>query len=750
MHIRRNNLIILLITFLICQQICSGQEKASQPSNKTDTQQLSEEQLKINRDALLENKSEQIRIQAATLILADESEAARKIILETLKKEKNAPARMAVCKALSKTRTEKKTIKNKDDFVIPLLSILITSNDTAEVKLAAEALLIFDYSQIADKIELVAKAPSSPINARLNAIYALRLQPDMRATIELIKLVDDPDTQVSASASKALQSLGIFVGEEAEIREKIIEELESKGEEKFLRERLIQQELNKDKLEEKIDFWRERYLALLDNNYNSITEDTSRGRFLSELLNERESAVRLWALDKVDKWRAGPGPKPNMLTEVGHSLIKLISDENEEVRLKTAKLLPLIGELDTAGPLAEQFKTETNQDVKSELLAALGWACYYSFLQNASIKIPPELKKQTLKWAEEYLADADSNKARVGAEVIRKLLEHDGLSEGEVSRYLGLLAKRYTEQKKEQADELCSELLVAMARLCGQSVYKEKAAEIFRPLFEEALQSKTDSLREASVDGLIYINKSSALQRLRRDFIKDQNPGIRKKIIELAESVGGKDDLVWLSEKIGTNAESNSAWQAMLKIFKRSDVETLEKWLVRLDAKLKEGKLSEEQMLSLLETAEGKVAAEKKTKMLRDIELKMARLYKKNGDYERAAKYYGAVLNINSGQDKREKESILAELLEVYLRWPKIEQAKELINNRLLEEDLSADSQLINTIDFYFGNPPAGNDPNSLVESLSQLQIPEKRPKWTEQIQKWSAQFNKPQDTVRD
>ncbi len=743
MHIKRINLFAILIIFLIFGPICPSEEKTKQPVAQAGTQQLSEGQLNINRLALQENKDENIRLQAASLILEDDSEAARGILLETLKMEKNTAARIAVCRALSKSRTEKREIKKKEDFVIPLLSILVTSQETSEVKLAAEALLIFDYSQISTKLNMIAADASSPLNARLNAIYALRLRSDIDAIIQLIRLAGDAEPSVAAEAEKALQSVGISVGRDAESRERIIQELQSKGKEKFLQERLVQQKLNMDNLEVKIRFWRERYLALLDTSYGAITEDTERGRFLSMHLGDAEAAVKLWALDKVSKWRAGTGPKSNIPAELGPSLIKLISDADRAVRLKTAILLPVIGELDSAGPLAEQFKIETDPEVKEEILTALGWACYYGSLPNASIKVSGELIRQTLQWAQEFLAGSNSKKAIRGSEVIGKLLENANLSETEVTQYLGLLASRYIEQNNKGVNELCGELLGVMSRLCSKGVNKERAADVFRPLFEDALKSESDTLRQAAVDGLIYINKPAALARLGRGFNNDENPAIRKKIITLAEEIGGREDLVWLSEKIGSNSESKPAWQAMLKIFKRTDIETLGSWIDRLDARQKEGKLLAEQMLLFLETAEAKTAAEKNAQMLRDIRGRMAGLYESSGNYERAAQYYGILLNSNPEPDEKEKEVLLAELLDVYLSWPNIEQAEQLINNRVLAGDLEPGSQFINTIEFHLINPSAIDDANSLLELLCRMEIPQDRPKWSEQIQKWSVQFIK-------
>lgn len=70
-------------------------------------------------------------------------------------------------------------------------------------------LLLFEYEQISDGLEKIVTDTSLPANARLNAMYALRLQPDMKAVISLINIVGDTNKQVAAAAEQTLKSLGI-------------------------------------------------------------------------------------------------------------------------------------------------------------------------------------------------------------------------------------------------------------------------------------------------------------------------------------------------------------------------------------------------------------------------------------------------------------------------------------------------------------------------------------------------------------
>jgi len=735
--------LIILSVIIISGSNCSAQEEKAAAEVQAKAETPPDSQLEINRLSVLEGKSEDIRIKAAGLILADESEAARKVLTDIMKDEKNQGARTAVSKALSRTRTEKQQIKNKADFIDPLISILVTSEDAGEVKVAAEAMLVFDYGQISAQLERTAGDKASPIKARLNAIYALKLQPDMRATIQIIRLVDDSDKQVAAEGEKTLKSLGIQYGRNAADRENIIKELESKGEEKFLQERLIWQESNMEKVDAKSKLWRERYLAALDKLYKPVTDDAVRGKFLAEYLSDKEYEVRLWAINKVYEWWVGTEPGTNLLVDLGPTLIKLISDPDREVRLKTATLLSLISKLDTAAALAEQFKVESDDDVKTELFVALGWSCYYATLPNASIKVSPELRRQTLNWAKGYLSEKGSQKVQKGAEVIKKLLEQNGLTDAEVDEYLGLISKRYAEQKNSGEDGLCAELLGTMASICGQSVYREKAVNLYRPLFDEALNSQSELIIQRAADGLISIDKNAALKRLRNDFINYKSIEVRQKLIELADAVGSKEDLVWLSEKTGTGAESKPAWQAMLKIFKRSDAETIEMWFKQLQARSADNKLTDEQMLSFLETAEGKISAEKKDSLLRNIQEQMAGLYKKRADYERAAKYYGILLKSNPPLNDKEKETYMGELLDAYLKWNNIESARQLITNRLLASDIDAGSPLANTIGNYFSSLTADSDPNVLLGPLKQIKTNEERPFWTAQLKKWSEQYKR-------
>ncbi len=749
MSTKRLYLIILMLA-IGCQQAGIGTNTpafAANATNGASAKAKPDEQWDINKNALLEGPSEQIRIKAATFMLGSENPLARKILIEALVQTKNSAARMAVCKALFQTRSSETEIKNKEDFIQPLLGVFATEI-ADEAQLAADATLIFEYDKIGELLENITTDTSKPVKMRLNAIQALKRQPDMEATIRLIRLVDDPEKPVSAEAEKALHSLGIPVGENYWTREQNISELRSKGKDEFQREWMIRQEAQMRKMRLELNSWRKRYLSALGKLYDDISDDAVRGKFLAEHLGSSEAVTKLWALEKVHQWRVASGTSKLPTDELGPILVNLISDPDRDVRLKTAGLSSL-RVMNSAQQLLTQLESEPDEQVKVELLDALGGACSFALLPSSPVKISPEIRKKALELAAKYLSEEDAGKARKGAEVIRKLLEPEGLEPEELDGYLGLLVKRYNQQKKKPDGALRGELLSAMAGLCTQgSAAKAKAATLFGPLFIEALRDETAFVRETAVDGLIYIDKASALKRLRKDiFINDRSEILRKKLIDLAGGVGGKEDLTWLAEKIGSNSEGGLAWQAMLKIFDGSDSAILNEWMDKFIPQSSKTKLSDGQKIAFLKKAEVKAAGENRTEMRNDVRENLAELYKRIGQFERAADYFDRLYK--AARTAKEKEAILPNLLDAYLRGSKVELAAELVGTCLVKGDLGPDNAVLVSIDNYLSKPPPGADPNAVLKALSGVKLSGSRPKWQEWLKNQTERLGKGKETEK-
>jgi HEAT repeat protein len=738
MSIKRLSVVVFVL-LVGCQQATVNGDKPVETSGPAVSATEPDRQLQINKNALLEGSTEQIQLDAATILLQSDDGKARKVLLEVLRQSENTAARTVVCKALSQARSNREPIRNKGDFLQPLLEML-TAEDSTQSKLAAEAMLIFDYEQVGKPLQTIADDGTAQAKSRLNAIYALRLQPDMRAIITLIELLDDPDKQVSSEAEKTIRSLGIPVGKNLQDRRQIIGELRRKGRDVFLRDWLLRQEEQVRRLESEAQLWQKLYLDSLDEIYEGLENDDAKAKFLAEKLNDPKVSVKLWAMEKVSQWRVGTRAKlPS--DEIGALLVNLVSNENRDVRLKTARLLSLMGEIDSASKLLAQIKVEQDDEVKTELFVALGGACYYAFLPNSGIKIAPEIRKQTLEIAAQYLASDDDKKAQKGAEVIKKLLEQDGLALNEVENYLGLLAQKYEQQKNNDSGVLRGELLSYMASLCAQSVYKAEAARRFEALFEQALKDDAGLVREAAMDGLIYTDKTKALELLRTDFVNDDSAAVRKKLTDLAAEVGGPDDLQWLVGKIGAKADGEQTWQTMLKIFKRSDWPVLNNWMAKFTTADPPSQLTDERKISFFEFVDRKATTENKTDVLKNVRSQLATSYSKTGDYKRAAECLGFL--IQEAKTPEAKNAAMARLMDVYLRWPNVKAAKGLVNNCLLEKDFEPNSVMILAIDNFLNTSKADPDPN-VISQLAKIQTHAPRPVWENQLKIWSAKFPQP------
>ena len=95
-----------------------------------------------------------------------------------------------------------------------------------------------------------------------------------------------------------------------------------------------------------------------------------------------------------------------------------------------------------------------------------------------------------------------------------------------------------------------------------------------------------------------------------------------------------------------------------------------------------------------------------------------------------------------SAKTAEQKEAILGQLVDVYLRWPKMAAATQLVGNCLLEKDLGNDSAVIRSIDAFLDNPSEGSDPNVVLKSLRRIKSADQRPLWHQHLARWSKRFS--------
>jgi HEAT repeat protein len=487
---RKQLFLIVFILLVLFQQIgtCAVETEIFQDSNESVIEAIPDRQFQVNKNALIQDPNEEIRIQAAIVMLDSDNPIERETLINALEGKYNSAARMAVCKALIETIPTNGTVKNKEEFIKPILLLLDTENDE-EARLAADTTFVFKYDVIGISLEEIASDASRPVKTRINTINALKHRSDMRAVIKLIRLVDDPERQVASEADKALRSIGIPVGRNTETRKRYIEDIQKQGQVVFLREQLVRQETQIRQMREDINAWQKKYISALDRLFDATQGDKARGDFLSEHLNSPDAEIKNWALDEIIKWRQGTNP--NLPDELGLILINLISDQNRDIRLKTAELLALWVKLNSAKPLLAQLEVEQDSQVKTALLIALSEACYFA-LPNPPEQISQDImdiRKQTLEWAAIFLNDEDIKKAQTGAQVMKKLLKRDGLDPDELDGYLTMLVVRYNKQKNVPNGVLRGELISAMSGLSAQdSICNIKAGDLFSTIFEDALR----------------------------------------------------------------------------------------------------------------------------------------------------------------------------------------------------------------------------------------------------------------------
>ncbi len=231
-------LYLVILTLAIgSRQVCLGQNKpVVPPANGTPTKAQIDPQLAVNRDALLGGS-----LPAAEVLLFNEDPNAREILLDVLGQSENSPARIAICQSLINAKAGGNTVKDIQSFIEPLLGVFATEV-ADEARLARDATLIFEYEQVREPFEKLLGDASKPVEVRVNVVRALKLRKsDMAATIKLITLVDSSDKQISAEARRALESLGVEVGENANARGEIIRGIIEQGRVSFLQNSLIRE-----------------------------------------------------------------------------------------------------------------------------------------------------------------------------------------------------------------------------------------------------------------------------------------------------------------------------------------------------------------------------------------------------------------------------------------------------------------------------------------------------------------------------
>ena len=711
------------------------------PSNNETTPEtitdMEKEQIELNRTMLLTYSDEAMRINAANLLLLNPNSYARQVIIETLSLTNNSPARMAICNALIK----RSDIPNKKDFIEPLLNIFSTKIDE-EAKLVADTMMIYPYSDIGPLLDKIVNDPEQPARTRINVIAALKKVWEKNAIIRLYRLVDDSNKEVAAEAGKALVSLGFKVGTNSLERGKIISDIQNKEIVELQKDLLINQDQQITKQKDEFETLRKFTKSVLEDAYLSLgNDDTLKGKFLKKYLADSRIWVKSWAVEKVRSMRLAVNT--TVPPDLEPAIIKLISDPAPEIRLATIGLIGLMQTMQTvdlATPLLAQFDVESDDQIKIELLDILGIVCSAAHNPDSKTKITLDIKQRVLGYASDFLSKDDNAKAKVGAKVMKKLIEKNGLQEQEVINYLTQLSERYNRKQDDPNSTLKSELLVTMVSMSADSsTLKKYARETFNSFFVEALDDNSEFIRETAITGLGYVNKASALGILRERVGKESSEIVRSKIIELAKEVGSREDLNWLAKLLSsTNQEPKKAWDAMMTIFGSVEIGVLNNWESQLIAPESIYNLTDLQKINFLIIVLAKTAPENKL-----------RYYEQIADRCLVAGQYDMAVNnftyLYDGADSlQEKNRILPNYLNACLKVPNEELVKKLAQEYLTTQEFNPESPVVKTIDSYFKDGSVITDKNAILKALSGIKLAQPKPAWNTKLQEWNELLSKP------
>jgi len=727
--------ILILISLISIPLLFAGLGQDAVAAEGAADAQAAEAQLVIYRDSLFNGSTEKIRIQTALVMLDSGDEPARQVLLEALNQKENAGARVAVCRALSQSRLENKTLKNKDVFIEPLLNILRDA-DSAQAKLVSEATRIFDYEVIGPRLEGLARDASAPLSARLNAINVLKFQPDRSAATTILALVDDENKQLGSAAREAFAySVGTPVGKDAQARSAYSEQLQKKSKHEFLRDWLINQENRLRQERAQKTLWSGLYFKAIDQLYANIGDKDAqqRAEFLIVRLQAPQAERTLWALQKVYELRLKGEKIPEGLTPV---LVGLVASSNRSVRLEAARQLSYMGQLESAPDLLTQLDKEKDDEVRTELFTALGAACNSALLNGG---VPAEIKTQILNWAARFLEEQDATRAVKGADVIGKLLEKNGLAAADMGKYLDLLKGRY---RLSKTNVLTGELLRIMASLCAdRSGCKNEARERFQPIFQTAIGDQTDRVREEAIQGLINVDKVLAINSLRASIAKEENQRIRARIIELASVAGVAQDLEWLLPSVGSDTETEAAWQAVIKILASSEPALLGQWMQRLKGIRQQERVGDGLWQDFLKDAERK--AEKKPALLKEVLRLWVDFYRGKGDMKQARAYLARLYQLAQEGDKA---ALDVELFSVDLRLGDVKTAVATLQKLLGQGDLDEKNGYVQAITQLLANDSAEKTHRQTVEAiLKAVKLEQARPNWEKLKGQWMPPEARPE-----
>ena len=694
-------------------------------------------QFRIYREALLQGSTEEIRVDAAVGLLLNRDTASRDLLVSSLRLSDNPGAVRAVCRALIKSRAVGTTIGSRDMFLGPLLELLVGS-DAELSRLSAESLLVFRYSDIGERLYDLSHDTTLDKRVRFHVIYALQIRPEPEALSSLIKLMDEPDSDVARAVEASLQeAFGIPVGTGRAVWDQILNDLKQKSPDDIRRERLLRQEMKLREMQAERDRWQRLYLGALDKQYDAADE-ASRNAMALERLDSDLPSIRLWALEKVDRYPA------NGQAVLRDKLLALLGDESRLVRLRTARVLNNMSALNPAERLLERIALERDGEVALAMFEALGEACFFAFSPGSKIELPGAVKTQTLEIAAGYLASDDIETAKKGGEIIRKLLELEGLQQSLSDHYLSLFVSRY-QLSVERNSAFRADLLAIMARLSSRGAQRERAGRLFLPYFVEGVAvSDNPPVRLAAATGLSHVDMAQALRLFKQhNVLSDGSSGLRQLVVDVASQAGGPEDLEWLAGIFSSNGTSEAAVQAFLAICLRSTASVVSNWAITLEGNANRAAL----VRQLLEMAEQKAVTDNNAILLSDVRVRLAEWYVRHAQAEGLAAYVQRLKA--AGGSLAFPDATGGRVIALLLEAGQSDTAVELVAVRLERASLRKDSLLLEKLEGYFQDSAVSNAAKGgLLVKLEGLKLDTPSPLWASRVKEWRGMLTPESPTL--
>ncbi|HSV26585.1 MAG TPA: hypothetical protein VLH60_01725, partial [Sedimentisphaerales bacterium] len=417
----------------------------------------------------------------------------------------------------------------------------------------------------------------------------------------------------------------------------------------------------------------------------------------------------------------------------------LLSDTDASVRLATARVLTLKTNLDSAAKLLEQLRAETEENVRLELLSALGAACYFALLPGSQIQLSGEIRAETLDIAARYLMDEDIRRAARGADVVGKLLEQNGVGADIANKYLTMLQQRYVSAMRGNSDSsLRIELLQVMRRLCEAGAQRASGAGLFGPIFLESIRDSQAAVRDVALAGLIAIDRANAMAVVRQyDLASDESAAVRAQAIRLAGGVGDVRDMDWLAFRLGISGEVNLAWQSMRQIFARSDVRLAAEWVQKLGEAGQAERIGDAEWLAFLASTEQRAGDINGGRLAHELRRKLASLHRDRGAFDNAASYYKLLMDSATNE---EKDSFAAAYVEMCLKGTSpdgVTMVAAVVAERVSGAARPGDAVLA-IIEEYLAANPGSDKTKSVLEALGHIKGNDE---WHETLARWHKQY---------